>query len=130
MGDSGETALIGDDNEIVIGHGRVLAAKELGIAAVPTVELSHLSAEERRAYVLADNELALKAGWDMEILRVEPYQVCEICWLRATLRSHGRDGAAKAVRKPSLAPPPKTDRRKAPETAALLDEVSRTANDL
>ncbi|MBB3932417.1 hypothetical protein GGR25_003475 [Kaistia hirudinis] len=63
--------LISDDNEIVAGHGRVLAAKELGIATVPTVKLSHLSAEERRAYVLADNKLALNAGWDAEILAVE-----------------------------------------------------------
>lgn len=118
MGDSGETALIGDDNEIVVGHGRVLA-KELGIATVPTVKPSHLSAEERRAYVLADNKLALKAGWDMEILVVEPYQVYEIYRLRATWRSRGRDSAAKAVRKPSLAPPPKTDRQAAESTALI-----------
>jgi DNA modification methylase len=70
--------LISDDNEIVAGHGRVLAAKELGIAAVPTVKLSHLSAEERRAYVLADNKLALNAGWDMEILAVELQALVDI----------------------------------------------------
>ena len=56
--------LISDDNEIVAGHGRVVAAKQLGIDAVPTIKLSHLSAEERRAYVLADNKLAENAGWD------------------------------------------------------------------
>ena len=50
--------LISDDGEIVAGHGRVMAAKELGLDAVPTLRLSHLSAEERRAYVLADNKLA------------------------------------------------------------------------
>lgn len=65
IGDSGETALIGDDNEIVVGHGRVLAAKELGIAAVPTVKPWHLSVDERRAYVLADNKQALDPGWDV-----------------------------------------------------------------
>jgi DNA modification methylase len=70
--------LISDDNEIVAGHGRVLAAKELGIATVPTVKLSHLSAEERRAYVLADNKLALNAGWDMEILAVELQALVDI----------------------------------------------------
>src|SRR5690554_974501 len=59
--------LIGDDNEIIAGHGRVMAAKQLGLDAVPTVKLSHLSGEERRAYVLADNKLALNAGWDTEI---------------------------------------------------------------
>ena len=63
--------LISDDGEILAGHGRVIAAKELGLEAVPTVKLSHLSAEERRAYVLADNKLALNAGWDTEILALE-----------------------------------------------------------
>lgn len=63
--------LISDEGEIIAGHGRVMAAKELGIATVPTVRLSHLSAEERRAYVLADNKLALNAGWDTEILAIE-----------------------------------------------------------
>ncbi len=63
--------LISDDGEIVAGHGRVMAAKALGLDAVPTLRLSHLSAEERRAYVLADNKLALNAGWDSEILAIE-----------------------------------------------------------
>lgn len=63
--------LISDDSEIIAGHGRVLAAKQLGIATVPIVRLSHLNAEERRAYVLADNKLALNAGWDTEILAIE-----------------------------------------------------------
>ncbi|MBP0575521.1 DNA modification methylase, partial [Mycobacterium tuberculosis] len=59
--------LVGDDGEILAGHGWMLAAKELGMAAVPTIKLSHLSPAERRAYVLADNKLALNAGWDSEI---------------------------------------------------------------
>lgn len=63
--------LISDDDEIVAGHGRVLAAKQLGIDAVPSLKLSHLSAAERRAYVLADNKLALNAGWDVELLGIE-----------------------------------------------------------
>ena len=63
--------LISDENQIVAGHGRVMAAKDLGLDAVPTVRLSHLSDEERRAYVLADNKLALNAGWDGEILAIE-----------------------------------------------------------
>ena len=63
--------LISDQGEIIAGHGRVMAAKELGITTVPTVKLSHLSAEERRAYVLADNKIALNAGWDTEILALE-----------------------------------------------------------
>lgn len=63
--------LISDDDEIVAGHGRVLAARELGMTEVPTLRLSHLSADERRAYVLADNKLAMNAGWDQEILALE-----------------------------------------------------------
>ena len=63
--------LISDDNEIVAGHGRVEAAKLLGFAEVPTLRLSHLGPQERRAYVIADNKLAMNAGWDREILATE-----------------------------------------------------------
>ena len=63
--------LIADDGEIIAGHGRVEAAKLLGWKSVPTLALSHLSDTERRAYVLADNKLALNAGWDKEILAIE-----------------------------------------------------------
>ncbi len=63
--------LISDDGEIIAGHGRVQAAKLLGMASVPTLKLSHLSETERRAYVIADNKLALNAGWDAEMLAIE-----------------------------------------------------------
>jgi hypothetical protein len=63
--------LIDDAGEIIAGHGRVEAAKLIGLAAVPTIRLSHLSETEKRAYVLADNRLAEKAGWDREILAIE-----------------------------------------------------------
>lgn len=63
--------LVSDDGEIIAGHGRVEAAKLLGWKAVPTIALSHLAETERRAYVLADNKLALNAGWDKEILAIE-----------------------------------------------------------
>ena len=63
--------LVADDDTILAGHGRVAAAKLLGMAHVPTVRLSHLSVAERRAYMLADNKLALNAGWDQELLAVE-----------------------------------------------------------
>ena len=70
--------LISDDGEIIAGHGRVMAAKELGLSAVPTLRLSHLTADERRAYVLADNKLALNAGWDSEILAIELQALSDI----------------------------------------------------
>ena len=63
--------LISDECEIIAGHGRVEAAKLLGWKAVPTLALSHLSETERRAYIIADNKLALNAGWDKEILAIE-----------------------------------------------------------
>lgn len=63
--------LIDDHDEIIAGHGRVEAAKLLGMKEVPTVRLSHLSESEKRAYVLADNRLAEKAGWDRQILAIE-----------------------------------------------------------
>jgi ParB-like nuclease domain len=63
--------LIDDDDRIIAGHGRVAAAKLLRLSEVPTIRLSHLSAAEKRAYILADNRLAEKAGWDPEILAIE-----------------------------------------------------------
>ena len=53
---------------IIAGHGRVLAAQSLGMVTVPTIELKHLNAAQRRAYVLADNASALQAGWDKDLL--------------------------------------------------------------
>jgi hypothetical protein len=63
--------LIDDDDQIIAGHGRVEAAKILGLTAVPALRLSHLSGAEKRAYVLADNRLAELAVWDKEILAIE-----------------------------------------------------------
>ena len=63
--------LTADDGSVIAGHGRLAAAKLLGMVEVPTVRLSHLSDAERRAYVIADNKLALNAGWDREILAIE-----------------------------------------------------------
>jgi DNA modification methylase len=63
--------LISDEGEIIAGHGRVAAAQLLGLKTVPTIALSHLSATDRRAYVLADNKLALNAGWDRDMLATE-----------------------------------------------------------
>ena len=63
--------LIDDQGQIIAGHGRVAAAKLLGIGVVPAVRLSHLTEPEKRAYILADNRLAEKAGWDREILAIE-----------------------------------------------------------
>ena len=63
--------LVGGDGVIIAGHARVLAARKIGITDVPVIVLDHLSQTQRRALVLADNKLALNAGWDEEMLRVE-----------------------------------------------------------
>jgi len=63
--------LVDGANGIIAGHGRVLAARKLGLAAVPTIELAHLTEVQKRAYVLADNRLAEAAGWDKELLGLE-----------------------------------------------------------
>jgi hypothetical protein len=59
------------DSGIVAGHGRVMAAQKLGLLELPTIEASHLSDAQRRAYIIADNRLALDAGWDVDMLKVE-----------------------------------------------------------
>jgi hypothetical protein len=56
---------------IIAGHGRLLAARKLGLAEVPVVVLDHLSEAQKRAYVIADNKLAENAGWDEDALRSE-----------------------------------------------------------
>jgi DNA modification methylase len=63
--------LTDDDSQIIAGHGRLEAAKLLGMTTVPAIRLSHMSEIEKRAYIIADNEIALKAGWDREILAIE-----------------------------------------------------------
>ncbi len=63
--------LIGADDTIIAGHGRVMAARQIGLDRVPCIRLGHLSEAQRRAYVIADNKLALNAGWDDAILAAE-----------------------------------------------------------
>lgn len=63
--------LVDEDNGIIAGHGRVMAAQKLGLQAVPCIRLAHLSDTQRKAYVIADNRLALNAGWDDQMLTLE-----------------------------------------------------------
>jgi hypothetical protein len=70
--------LVDDDLTILAGHGRVEAATQLGLTSVPTVRLSHLSEADKRAYVIADNRLAEKAGWDRNLLAIELQDLIDI----------------------------------------------------
>lgn len=63
--------LVDRDNLVISGHGRLSAAEVAGLAAVPCVRVEHLSEEQKRAYVIADNQIALNSGWDRDLLRLE-----------------------------------------------------------
>lgn len=63
--------LVGNDNVIIAGHGRLMAAQQLGLNEVPVIVLAHLSEAQRRALVIADNKIAENAGWDEELLKLE-----------------------------------------------------------
>lgn len=70
--------LLDNQNTIIAGHGRMAAAKLLGVSLVPTIRLENLSPDQIRAYVLADNRLAEKAGWDQSILAIELQHLLKI----------------------------------------------------
>ena len=63
--------LIDGNRRVIAGHGRLAAAKELGMERVPCIDLSHLTEDQRRAYIIADNKIALNGGWNEDLLRVE-----------------------------------------------------------
>ena len=63
--------LIDDDGGIIAGHGRLMAAKKLGLVEVPCIRLGHLTEAQKKAYVIVDNKLALNAGWNNETLKIE-----------------------------------------------------------
>ena len=63
--------LVDGSNGIIAGHGRLMAARKLGYKEVPTIELADLTETQKKAYIIADNHLALNAGWDNEMLTIE-----------------------------------------------------------
>ena len=75
--------LVDDNGQIIAGHGRVEAARLIGLATLPAIRLSHLSPAEKRAYILADNRLAEKAGWDWEILAIELQELIDCAYRRS-----------------------------------------------
>jgi hypothetical protein len=96
--------LVASDAGIIAGHGRLAAAKDLGLKEVPVVVLDHLSDAQRRAYVLADNKLALNAGWDVDMLasEIEELQAVEfdlslLGWSADELKGLAEDGWASDI---------------------------------
>ena len=63
--------LIDGDNGLIAGHGRVMAAQSLGLEQVPCIRLAYLTEAQKRAYIIADNQLALNSGWDEAMLKAE-----------------------------------------------------------
>ena len=63
--------LVDSDNNIIAGHGRLLAARKLGLTEIPTVRVDHLTEAQIRAYRIADNKLTMDGGWDLELLGLE-----------------------------------------------------------
>ena len=59
------------DKGVIAGHGRLAAARKLALTQVPVIELGHLTAIQKKAYILADNRIAANAGWDEELLKLE-----------------------------------------------------------
>ena len=70
--------LVDEEGQIIAGHGRVMAARKLGIEEIPVMVASGWTEAQRRAYVLADNKLALNSGWDMDLLKVELQDIGEM----------------------------------------------------
>jgi DNA modification methylase len=105
--------LVDHANGIIAGHGRVLAARRLGLDRVPVIELAHMSEAQKRAYVLADNQLALNAGWDEDLLRLELSDLSELGFdlgligfaegeLERLLAGDGRTGLTEDDKAPAL----------------------------
>jgi len=104
--------LIDGENGIIAGHGRLMAAKKLGLEEVPTIELSHLSEAQRKAYILADNKLALNSGWDNDLLAIE---FAELKLLDFNLDLTGFSSEEIGALTPEEIPPGLTDEDSVPE---------------
>ena len=63
--------LVDEQGGVIAGHGRLKAAKKLGLKVIPTIELTGLSEAQKKAFILADNRIALNSGWDIDLLRIE-----------------------------------------------------------
>lgn len=96
--------LVDSDDGILAGHGRLAAARDLAMDHVPVIVLDHLSPAQRRAYVLADNKLALNAGWDIDVLvseieslKIDEFDIDLIGFSDAEIEALGTDGWASDI---------------------------------
>lgn len=118
--------LVGPDHVVIAGHARLLAARKLGMSEVPVIVLGHLSEAQRRALVIADNQLALNAGWDEEMLRAE-LQALEKEGLDLELVGFSDEELSELLMDPDEIVSGNTDEDAAPE---LQETVVSAAGDL
>jgi ParB-like chromosome segregation protein Spo0J len=107
--------LVDGSDGILAGHGRLAAAKDMGLAEVPVIVLDHLSAEQRRAYILTDNQLALNAGWDTDMLSLELGELGELGFDLSLLGFDDEQLAELAPEVEQLAPGEQGDPDEVPE---------------
>lgn len=107
--------LIDEDGGVIAGHGRLMAAKKLNIESIPTILLEGLTPAQRKAYVIADNKLALNSGWDNELLALEIEQLKELDF-DIDLLGFDADELAELIIEPELLP--ECDEDEAPEPPA------------
>ncbi len=124
--------LINADGGIIAGHGRVMGAKAAGLKAVPCIRLAHLTPEQERAYVIADNQLALNAGWDKDLLTLELRELSDAGFsmdllgfdtdaLDALLNGEEGEGGAEGLTDPDEAPQPPAEPVCQPGQLWLMD---------
>ena len=109
--------LVDSADGIIAGHGRLAAAKDMGLAEVPVVVLDHLTEAQKRAYVLADNKLALNAGWDESLLRLELTDLGELDF-DLSLIGFSEDELAELMPEVEELPPEDADEESVPEAPA------------
>jgi DNA modification methylase len=111
--------LVDGHNGVAAGHGRLLAARKLGLTEVPVIELAHLTPTQRRAYVLSDNQLALNAGWNEELLGLE-LQELQDAGFDLALTGFDADELADLLAGNETCAEGQTDEDAAPEPAAQV----------
>jgi DNA modification methylase len=114
--------LVDGDNGVIAGHGRLLAARKLGMSEVPVIELAGMSDTEKQAYIIADNKLALNAGWDRDLLALELGEL-DAVGFDLSLTGFGGDELAGLL---NTGNPGLTDPDDVPEVPA--DPVTRPGN--
>ena len=118
--------LIDGEGGIIAGHGRVMAARRLGLADVPCIRLAHLSDAQKRAYIIADNKLALNAGWDDKMLALE-FQDLQGMGFDLELTGFGMDDIDELLAELDATPEGNTD---GDETPAVQAEVVSKLGDI